>query len=221
MDTRRRSKPVCFLGVAASRRHQSQDRPSARIPWCPNSFSGSRLPRWWRKPKAPSGLKRSLRAGDLIMLAIGAVIGAGIFGAIGTAAAGPIGPERRSDPRRRGSGAGLFLSPAGRRLRAGRAVLRRAGVHDSAGRQRLRLLLRHAGRTGGLDHRLGSDSGIRRGQRRGGDFLGRLLQYAAARIRRARCRRGSPPAIAPRCSAPMRRSTACCTPRRTFSGFRS
>jgi basic amino acid/polyamine antiporter, APA family len=35
-----------------------------------------------------NGLKRSLGAGDLIMLAIGAVIGAGIFGAIGTAAAG-------------------------------------------------------------------------------------------------------------------------------------
>jgi APA family basic amino acid/polyamine antiporter len=34
------------------------------------------------------GLKRTLGAGDLIMLAIGAVIGAGIFGAIGTAAAG-------------------------------------------------------------------------------------------------------------------------------------
>jgi len=33
-------------------------------------------------------LKRVLGAGDLIMLAIGAVIGAGIFGAIGTAAAG-------------------------------------------------------------------------------------------------------------------------------------
>ena len=37
-------------------------------------------------------LKRVLGAGDLIMLAIGAVIGAGIFGAIGTAAAGQIGP---------------------------------------------------------------------------------------------------------------------------------
>jgi APA family basic amino acid/polyamine antiporter len=35
-----------------------------------------------------SGLKRALGAGDLVMLAIGAVIGAGIFGAIGTAAAG-------------------------------------------------------------------------------------------------------------------------------------
>jgi basic amino acid/polyamine antiporter, APA family len=39
------------------------------------------------------GLKRSLGAGDLIMLAIGAVIGAGIFGAIGTAAAGQVGPN--------------------------------------------------------------------------------------------------------------------------------
>src|SRR3954454_3677464 len=39
------------------------------------------------------GLKRALGAGDLIMLAIGAVIGAGIFGAIGTAAAGQIGPN--------------------------------------------------------------------------------------------------------------------------------
>ena len=34
------------------------------------------------------GLRRVLGAGDLVMLAIGAVIGAGIFGAIGTAAAG-------------------------------------------------------------------------------------------------------------------------------------
>jgi basic amino acid/polyamine antiporter, APA family len=36
----------------------------------------------------PQSLKRVLGAGDLIMLAIGAVIGAGIFGAIGTAASG-------------------------------------------------------------------------------------------------------------------------------------
>ena len=43
----------------------------------------------------PDALKRVLGAGDLIMLAIGAVIGAGIFGAIGTAAAGQLGAERR------------------------------------------------------------------------------------------------------------------------------
>jgi len=35
-------------------------------------------------------LKRVLGAGDLVMLSIGAVIGAGIFGAIGTAAAGQV-----------------------------------------------------------------------------------------------------------------------------------
>src|SRR6187200_3261081 len=53
-----------------------------------------------RKPIAdliPEGgknaLKRVMGAGDLIMQAIGAVIGAGIFGAIGTAAAGQVGPD--------------------------------------------------------------------------------------------------------------------------------
>src|SRR6266508_4027290 len=38
--------------------------------------------------ESPYALKRALGAGDLVMLGIGAVIGAGIFGAIGTAAAG-------------------------------------------------------------------------------------------------------------------------------------
>src|SRR5687768_4284516 len=38
-------------------------------------------------------LKRVLGAGDLVMLSIGAIIGAGIFGAIGTAAAGQVGPD--------------------------------------------------------------------------------------------------------------------------------
>ena len=41
----------------------------------------------------PRALKRVLGAGDLVMLAIGAVIGAGIFGAIGTAAAGQVTPD--------------------------------------------------------------------------------------------------------------------------------
>lgn len=42
---------------------------------------------------AELSLRPGLGAGDLIMLAIGAVIGAGIFGAIGTAAAGPTDPS--------------------------------------------------------------------------------------------------------------------------------
>ena len=41
----------------------------------------------------PNALKRALGPGDLIMLAIGAVIGAGIFSSIGTAAAGEILPS--------------------------------------------------------------------------------------------------------------------------------
>ncbi len=44
-------------------------------------------------PDDTHALKRVLGAGDLVMLAIGAVIGAGIFGAIGTAAAGQVGPD--------------------------------------------------------------------------------------------------------------------------------
>jgi len=53
-------------------------------------------------------LKRTLGAGDLIMLAIGAVIGAGIFGAIGTAAAGQIGPN--GEVIRVGAGPALVFS---------------------------------------------------------------------------------------------------------------
>ncbi len=41
----------------------------------------------------PNSLRRALGPGDLIMLAIGAVIGAGIFSSIGTAAAGEILPS--------------------------------------------------------------------------------------------------------------------------------
>jgi APA family basic amino acid/polyamine antiporter len=44
-------------------------------------------------PDGEHGLRRVLGAGDLVMLAIGAVIGAGIFGAIGTAAAGQVDPS--------------------------------------------------------------------------------------------------------------------------------
>src|SRR5215510_9226712 len=57
---------------------------------------------------AAHSLKRVLGAGDLIMLAIGAVIGAGIFGAIGTAAAGQVGPT--GEVIRYGAGPALVLS---------------------------------------------------------------------------------------------------------------
>jgi APA family basic amino acid/polyamine antiporter len=57
---------------------------------------------------AAHSLKRVLGAGDLIMLAIGAVIGAGIFGAIGTAAAGQVGPG--GEVIRYGAGPALVFS---------------------------------------------------------------------------------------------------------------
>ena len=59
-------------------------------------------------PDAEHSLKRVMGAGDLIMLAIGAVIGAGIFGAIGTAAAGQIGPN--GEVIRQGAGPALVFS---------------------------------------------------------------------------------------------------------------
>jgi len=58
--------------------------------------------------ESAQSLKRVLGAGDLIMLAIGAVIGAGIFGAIGTAAAGQVGPN--GEIIRYGAGPALILS---------------------------------------------------------------------------------------------------------------
>lgn len=57
---------------------------------------------------SPGGLKRVMGAGDLIMLAIGAVIGAGIFSSIGTAAAGETLPS--GEVVRFGAGPALVLS---------------------------------------------------------------------------------------------------------------
>jgi APA family basic amino acid/polyamine antiporter len=57
---------------------------------------------------SPIGLKRVLGAGDLVMLAIGAVIGAGIFGAIGTAAAGEY--DAAGHMVRAGAGPALVIS---------------------------------------------------------------------------------------------------------------
>jgi len=57
---------------------------------------------------APGGLRRALGAGDLVLLSIGAVIGAGIFGAIGTAAAGQY--DAAGQIVRSGAGPALVLS---------------------------------------------------------------------------------------------------------------
>jgi basic amino acid/polyamine antiporter, APA family len=59
-------------------------------------------------PEGAQSLKRVLGAGDLIMLAIGAVIGAGIFSSIGTAAAGEMLPS--GEVVRYGAGPALIFS---------------------------------------------------------------------------------------------------------------
>ena len=64
-----------------------------------------------RKPimaESDRGMRRTLGAGDLIMLAIGAVIGAGIFASLGTAAAGEVAADGTII--RAGAGPALVLS---------------------------------------------------------------------------------------------------------------
>ncbi|HEY6546355.1 MAG TPA: amino acid permease, partial [Vicinamibacteria bacterium] len=58
--------------------------------------------------EAAHGLKRTLTAFDLLMLGVGAVIGAGIFSAIGTAAVGEVAPDGHVI--RYGAGPALVLS---------------------------------------------------------------------------------------------------------------
>ena len=58
--------------------------------------------------ESANGLKRVLGAGDLVMLAIGAVIGAGIFSSIGTAAAGEV--RATGEVIRYGAGPALVIS---------------------------------------------------------------------------------------------------------------
>src|SRR6201985_1945967 len=73
-----------------------------------NLFSRKPIAALVNETESSHGLKRALGAGDLIMLAIGAVIGAGIFGSIGSAAAGQIGPN--GEIIRVGAGPALVVS---------------------------------------------------------------------------------------------------------------
>ena len=75
---------------------------------------------------------------------------------------------RHDRPGRRagcGTGRRAVIRGCRRRLLVRRSVLRRVRLHGPGGRQRLHLRLRHARRTARLDHRLGSDPGIRHGLR--------------------------------------------------------
>ena len=74
----------------------------------PSLFSRKPIAELLMEEGHPNSLKRALGAGDLVMLAIGAVIGAGIFSSIGTAAAGEILPD--GTVVRYGAGPALVLS---------------------------------------------------------------------------------------------------------------
>ena len=137
-------------------------------------------------------LRKTLGPWSLTALGIGAVIGSGIFILTGTAAAGetlsyksilhaPVldllmhGSGAVSTMGRPGAGSGdlALVRADGHRVQLRGAVLRGAGLDDPRRRQRLHLLLRHAGRDLRLDHRLGPDPGVRRLQHgRGGGLLG-------------------------------------------------
>src|SRR5690242_4967678 len=82
--------------------------PSGRIPLMSQLFQRKPIAALVAETEGAGSLKRSLGAGELIMLAIGAVIGAGIFGAIGTAAAGQLGPH--GEVIRAGAGPALIFS---------------------------------------------------------------------------------------------------------------
>ena len=137
-----------------------------------------------RSPRAESGATASgapSARSTSSCSGIGAVIGAGIFSSIGTAAVGEVAPD--GTVTRYGAGPALVLSFVllGGGLRPGRPLLRGADrPHPHLG-QRLHLRLRHPGRARGLDHRLGPDPRVRGRQRGGGHRLVRLLLLVPAR----------------------------------------
>ena len=110
-------------------------------------------------------LKQTLGPVQLTSLGIGAIVGAGIFSTVGTAAAGGAAHV--------GAGPALVISFLLVAVACGFAALCYAEfAADGAGvRFGLHLRLRDAGGVGRLDHRVGPDPRIRRWQRGGGHLL--------------------------------------------------
>ncbi len=137
-------------------------------------------------------LRRALGPVHVTLLGIGAIIGAGIFATIGTAAAG--------DAARPGAGPSLdaLVRPHRRRLRVHRALLRRVRLDGADLRLGLHLRLRDPGRARRLDHRLGPDHRVRGRQRRRGHLLGQLLPHACSRGSGSAFPTGCAPTTGPR-----------------------
>ena len=113
-------------------------------------------------------LKRTLGPVNLIMLGIGAIIGAGLFVRTAAAIADRSGPSVT-----------LAFIVAGVRLRLCRTLLRRIRFHDPGCGECLHLFLLHHGRVGGLDYRLGFGVGVRGRCSDGLHRLERILQPRA------------------------------------------
>ena len=140
-----------------------------------NLFAKKDLPTLMKEAVEVEGeqsLRRALGPLNLLTLGIGAIIGAGIFVITGQAAAQFAGPA-------------IVISfvLAGIACAFAGLVLRRVCLDDPDRGQRVHVFLRHAGRIGRLDHRLGPDSGIclRRGH--GGRRLERPPAGVSARYR--------------------------------------
>ena len=161
-------------------------------------------------------LKRVLGAGDLIMLAIGAVIGAGIFGAIGTAAAGQIGPN--GEVIRYGAGPALifsFILLGGACALAALCYAELAAMIPQAGSAYAysyatlgELVAWIIGWDLILEYAVGNVAVAISW----GDYVKTLLPAPACI-----CPTGSRPDIAPRCSVPIRRCMVCWPRRRSRS----
>ena len=151
---------------------------------CPSSLKIASPTLLARTADPDRGACRVLGRVDLVVLGIGAVIGAGIFVLTGQVA----GAQRRARPSScRCWSRAVVSALAGlcyAELRGGRARLR----------LRLHLRLRDARRAGGLDHRLGSGARVRAQRGDGRGRAGRGISRACCAI--SACR--SPPRSAPR-----------------------
>ncbi len=152
-----------------------------------------------RRPAGSMALRRTLSASNLVFLGIGAIIGAGIFVLTGVAAALHAGPA-----------VPISMILVGIACALGRPLLRRNGQHGAGGGQRLHLLVRHDGRAGGLDHRLGPGARVRHGRRdRGGGLVGPPREPAQTSSASTSRRR-----------SPRRRSSWCTARQRAGGGRR-
>src|SRR5262249_51881343 len=87
------SSMLCGEGPCTARLAAIRAWRSATIPRMSQLLQCKPIAALVQETEGTVSLKRELGAGDLIMLAIGAVIGAGIFSSIGTAAAGQVLPD--------------------------------------------------------------------------------------------------------------------------------